>query len=64
MNKCYDINYLISYKEHEVIIEGLISANNKFEFENNSNFELIIPTLEEVMIYLERKGRENEEFTL
>lgn len=57
-------NYLISYKEHEEIIEGLISANNKFEFENNSNFELITPTLEEVMIYLERKGRENEEFTL
>lgn len=57
-------NYLISYKEHEGIIEGLISANNKFEFENNSNFELITPTLEEVMIYLERKGRENEEFTL
>ena len=57
-------NYLISYKEHGGIIEGLISANNKFEFENNSNFELITPTLEEVMIYLERKGRENEEFTL
>ena len=57
-------NYLISYKEHEGIIEGLISVNNKFKFENNSNFELITPTLEEVMIYLERKGRDNEEFTL
>ena len=57
-------NYLISYKEHDGIIEGLISVNNKFKFENNSNFELITPTLEEVMIYLERKGRENEEFTL
>ncbi len=57
-------NKLISYREHEEKVEGLISMDYIKEIENHTDFEIIEPSLEDIMVYLERSVKNNEEFTL
>jgi len=50
---------IISYKEHGERVEGLIKTENK---EKCKDLKLKTPDLEQIMVYLEREGQENEEF--
>ena len=52
----------ISYKEIDNHVEGLISADKKKLF-TSSKIELSVPDLEQIMVYLERRNK-NEKFAL
>ncbi len=54
---------LISYKNKNDGVEGLVSKKDYASLNKNKNVKLRKPNLEEIMIYLER-GKDNEEFTL
>ena len=56
-----DESKFISYKKYGDHFEGLIAKEDESLFE--SNFTVNNPTIEDVMIFLER-GDEDEEFTL
>lgn len=53
----------IAYKENETYFEGLINSKNKDKFKGK-NIELSEPTLEQIMVYLERSKGKNESFDL
>ena len=57
------LDRFVAYKDIDGLYEGLIAADNK-ELFIKSNIKVQEPDLEKIMVYLERKGDTNEEFTL
>jgi len=55
-------NIMLSHKEHATEFEGLINKDDKNRLEKYG-INLTIPTLEDVMVYLER-GKNYEEFSI
>lgn len=55
-------NIMLSHKEHVSEFEGLIHKDDKEKIKN-SEIKIIVPTLEDVMVYLER-GKNYEEFSI
>jgi len=55
-------NIMLSHKEHVLEFEGLIHKDDKEKIKN-SEIKIIVPTLEDVMVYLER-GKNYEEFSI